>query len=137
MTQHIIMQTCLFKLFDLYFRSTMSEELRAIATVIAVIPKRKSTERKKKEELLGGSFGYVEKFWVISNNFAKVLKAFLSHRNLYMICLSHPSRIRASAILQWKFHLLAIFYALPFLILKIFYTPRTSKSSACLPKIFH
>ena len=36
-----------------------------------------------------------------------------------MIWLSHPTSIRASAILQWKFHLLSLFYLHPFLVLKL------------------
>ena len=78
--KHIIMQTCLFKLSDLYF----NWKYNAWGTCSycnyhcnnCKKKKQKTLNKKKPEELLGWSFGYVEKFRVILNNSAKVLKTF-------------------------------------------------------------
>ena len=40
--------------------STMSEELATAATAIAIIPSRKTLNKKENEELCGWSFGCVE-----------------------------------------------------------------------------
>ena len=86
----------------------MSEELAATAIAIAIISKSKITERKRKR------IGFV----VISNNSAKILKAFsLALRSLHDLAFTSHKPFSHSAM---KDSFTPTFYLHPFLILKFF-----------------